>query len=166
MNPASFYLRPLIVFYFAEVVPDEGSRSKWPTSRLWLSRTPITSEVSSSICLVIWMESDNCSKSSEETRSGVGSVHRSAQLFGTHGRLGRLHRGARDEQEGEYQTDGGAHAVRPAQRIWPVSSSIMCTCRKSAGAVRDLRTGEVSGEEDEDIQLCVSVPTGDVALEI
>jgi ferredoxin-NADP reductase len=41
-----------------------------------------------------------------------------------------------------------------------------CTCRKTAGAVRDLRTGEVSGEEDEDIQLCVSVPAGDVALEI
>lgn len=41
-----------------------------------------------------------------------------------------------------------------------------CTCRKSAGAVRDVRTGEVSEEEDEDIQLCVSAPAGDVALEI
>jgi ferredoxin-NADP reductase len=41
-----------------------------------------------------------------------------------------------------------------------------CTCRKTAGAVRDLRTGEVSAEQDEDIQLCVSVPAGDVALEI
>lgn len=41
-----------------------------------------------------------------------------------------------------------------------------CTCRKSAGAVRNLRTGEVSAEEDEDIQLCVSVPAGDVALEL
>ncbi len=41
-----------------------------------------------------------------------------------------------------------------------------CTCRKAAGAVRNLRTGEVSDEEDEDIQLCVSVPAGDVALEI
>jgi ferredoxin-NADP reductase len=41
-----------------------------------------------------------------------------------------------------------------------------CTCRKTAGAVRDVRTGEVSAEEDEDIQLCVSVPAGDVALEI
>ncbi len=41
-----------------------------------------------------------------------------------------------------------------------------CTCRKTAGAVRNLRTGEVSGEEDENIQLCVSVPAGDVALEI
>lgn len=41
-----------------------------------------------------------------------------------------------------------------------------CTCRKSAGAVRNVLTGEVSEEEDEDIQLCVSVPAGDVALEI
>lgn len=41
-----------------------------------------------------------------------------------------------------------------------------CTCRKAAGAVQNVRTGEVSDEEDEDIQLCVSVPGGDVALEI
>lgn len=41
-----------------------------------------------------------------------------------------------------------------------------CTCRKAAGAVRDIRTGEIFDEEDEDIQLCVSVPAGDVALEI
>jgi ferredoxin-NADP reductase len=41
-----------------------------------------------------------------------------------------------------------------------------CTCRKSAGAVRNVLTGEVSDEEDEDIQLCISVPAGDVALEI
>jgi ferredoxin-NADP reductase len=41
-----------------------------------------------------------------------------------------------------------------------------CTCRKSAGAVRNILTGEVSDEEDEDIQLCVSVPAGDLALEL
>jgi ferredoxin-NADP reductase len=41
-----------------------------------------------------------------------------------------------------------------------------CTCRKTAGAVQNILTGEVSEEEDEDIQLCVSVPAGDVALEI
>ena len=41
-----------------------------------------------------------------------------------------------------------------------------CTCRKSAGAVRNVLTGEISDEEDEDIQLCVSVPAGDVALDI
>jgi ferredoxin-NADP reductase len=41
-----------------------------------------------------------------------------------------------------------------------------CTCRKAAGAVRNVLTGEVSEEEDEDIQLCISVPAGNVALEI
>jgi ferredoxin-NADP reductase len=41
-----------------------------------------------------------------------------------------------------------------------------CTCRKSAGAVRNVLTGDVSEEEDEDVQLCISVPAGDVALEL
>ncbi len=41
-----------------------------------------------------------------------------------------------------------------------------CTCRKTAGAVRNVRTGEVSDGEDEDIQLCISVPAGDVALDL
>jgi ferredoxin-NADP reductase len=41
-----------------------------------------------------------------------------------------------------------------------------CTCRKRAGAVRNVLTGAVSAEEDEDIQLCISVPAGDVALEL
>jgi hypothetical protein len=41
-----------------------------------------------------------------------------------------------------------------------------CTCRKTAGAVRNVLTGEISDEEDEDIQLCVSLPEGDVALDI
>jgi stearoyl-CoA 9-desaturase NADPH oxidoreductase len=41
-----------------------------------------------------------------------------------------------------------------------------CTSRKAAGAVRNVLTGEVSREEDEDIQLCVSLPAGDVSLEI
>jgi ferredoxin-NADP reductase len=41
-----------------------------------------------------------------------------------------------------------------------------CTCRKAAGAVRNVLTGAISDEEDEDIQLCVSVPAGDVALEL
>ncbi len=35
-----------------------------------------------------------------------------------------------------------------------------CTCRKSAGAVRNLLTGEVSDEEDVDIQLCVRPRSG------
>jgi stearoyl-CoA 9-desaturase NADPH oxidoreductase len=41
-----------------------------------------------------------------------------------------------------------------------------CTCRKLAGEHRNLLTGEVSSAEDEDIQICVSVPTGSVALDL
>ncbi len=41
-----------------------------------------------------------------------------------------------------------------------------CTCRKTAGAVRNLRTGAVSDEDDEDIQLCISAAAADVALEL
>jgi ferredoxin-NADP reductase len=41
-----------------------------------------------------------------------------------------------------------------------------CTCRKAGGTVRNVLTGETSDEEDEDIQLCISAPAGDVALDI
>jgi len=41
-----------------------------------------------------------------------------------------------------------------------------CTTRKTAGPVRNVRTGEVSDEADEDVQLCISVPCGDVALDL
>ena len=41
-----------------------------------------------------------------------------------------------------------------------------CTCRKLSGQVRDLRTGEISGDGEEDIALCVSVPVTPVALEL
>jgi ferredoxin-NADP reductase len=41
-----------------------------------------------------------------------------------------------------------------------------CTCRKAAGTVRNLVTGEVSNAEGEDIQICVSVPVGDVELDL
>ncbi len=41
-----------------------------------------------------------------------------------------------------------------------------CTCKKTSGKVRDLRTGEISSGDEEDIQLCVSVPVGTVTLDI
>ena len=41
-----------------------------------------------------------------------------------------------------------------------------CTCRKLEGAVRDVRTGEVSTAPDEEIQICVNAPVGDVTLDI
>jgi ferredoxin-NADP reductase len=39
-----------------------------------------------------------------------------------------------------------------------------CTRRKTCGAVRNLITGAVSTADDEDVQICVSVPVGDVEL--
>lgn len=41
-----------------------------------------------------------------------------------------------------------------------------CTCTKTAGRVRDLRTGEISDDGEADIQICVSAPIGSVALDI
>lgn len=39
-----------------------------------------------------------------------------------------------------------------------------CTQLKASGCVRDARSGELSDEDDEEIQLCVSVPVGDVEI--
>jgi ferredoxin-NADP reductase len=40
----------------------------------------------------------------------------------------------------------------------------ICTARKTAGRVRNLLSGEVSGGAGEDIQICVTAPVGDVEL--
>jgi ferredoxin-NADP reductase len=39
-----------------------------------------------------------------------------------------------------------------------------CTRRKTRGAVRNLITGAVSTDDDEDVQICVSAPVGDVEI--
>ncbi|OBF06373.1 ferredoxin reductase [Mycobacterium sp. ACS4054] len=41
-----------------------------------------------------------------------------------------------------------------------------CTRRKTTGTVRNLITGAVSTAPDEDVQICVSVPVGDVGLSL
>ncbi len=41
-----------------------------------------------------------------------------------------------------------------------------CSCRKTAGTVRNVITGETSTAGDEQIRICVSVPVGDVALDL
>ncbi|MGH2964909.1 MAG: ferredoxin reductase, partial [Solirubrobacterales bacterium] len=41
-----------------------------------------------------------------------------------------------------------------------------CSRRKTAGRVRNLSTGEVSVSEDEEIQICVSAPIGDVVVDL
>lgn len=42
----------------------------------------------------------------------------------------------------------------------------MCTVRKTAGSVRNVLSGEISGRADEDIQICISAPVGDVELAV
>ncbi|MGB5703388.1 MAG: ferredoxin reductase [Polyangiales bacterium] len=41
-----------------------------------------------------------------------------------------------------------------------------CKCRKQSGTVRNLVTGEVSSEPDEEIQLCISMPCSDLELDL
>jgi hypothetical protein len=41
-----------------------------------------------------------------------------------------------------------------------------CTSRKSAGTVRNVVTGAESSLPDEDIQICVSQPVGDCAVDL
>jgi ferredoxin-NADP reductase len=41
-----------------------------------------------------------------------------------------------------------------------------CSCRKTAGTVKNLSTGELSTTDEEEIQICISAPVGDVVVEI
>ena len=41
-----------------------------------------------------------------------------------------------------------------------------CTCRKTGGTVRNVLTGALSEPGEQDIQICISVPAGDVALDL
>jgi len=41
-----------------------------------------------------------------------------------------------------------------------------CTCRKLSGQVRNINSGELSSSEAQDIQICSSVPVGDVELDL
>jgi ferredoxin-NADP reductase len=41
-----------------------------------------------------------------------------------------------------------------------------CTTVKTSGCTRNLKTGELSSDPDVEVQLCISVPVGDVALDL
>lgn len=43
---------------------------------------------------------------------------------------------------------------------------LTCTTRKTAGSVRHLHTGELSSEPDSEIQICSTVPVGDVTVDL
>ncbi|WP_460537297.1 ferredoxin reductase [Chitinimonas naiadis] len=58
-----------------------------------------------------------------------------------------------------------AHGLRPAHGC-RMGICNTCTCHKREGAVRDLRTGQISIEPDETIRLCITAPVGDVILDL
>jgi ferredoxin-NADP reductase len=41
-----------------------------------------------------------------------------------------------------------------------------CSCRMKAGRVKNLSTGEVSSSDNQEIQICVSAPVGDVVVDL
>jgi hypothetical protein len=41
-----------------------------------------------------------------------------------------------------------------------------CKCKKKSGQVRNVVTGELSSNEEEDIRICVSAPVSNVDIEI
>lgn len=55
------------------------------------------------------------------------------------------------------------HGERPAHGC-RIGICHTCKCRKVAGTVQNLITGELSSTPEEDIQLCISVPRSDVEL--
>jgi len=69
------------------------------------------------------------------------------------------------------RTDDGRPLLEQAEAagLTPESGCRMgichsCTRRKTRGAVKNLTTGAVSAADEEDVQICVSVPLGDVEL--
>ncbi|HYO02408.1 MAG TPA: ferredoxin reductase [Mycobacterium sp.] len=70
-------------------------------------------------------------------------------------------------------TDDGRSLLEQAEAagLTPASGCRMgichtCTRRKTSGAVKSLITGAVSTADEEDVQICVSVPVGDVELSL
>ncbi|MCW2651212.1 MAG: stearoyl-CoA 9-desaturase oxidoreductase [Mycobacterium sp.] len=74
-------------------------------------------------------------------------------------------------ESGLIRTDDGRPLLEQAEAagLTPESGCRMgichsCTRRKKRGAVKNLITGAISAADEEDVQICVSVPVGDVEL--
>lgn len=81
--------------------------------------------------------------------------------------------GVRFERAGRHLVSDGRTLLEQAEAagLHPDSGCRMgicmaCKCTKTSGVVKNVLTGELSTEPNEDIQLCVSVPLGDVALKL
>jgi ferredoxin-NADP reductase len=72
----------------------------------------------------------------------------------------------------EVENSGASILEQAEQAGVPVQSGCRmgichtCTCRKLSGSVKNLLTEEVSAAPDEEIQLCVSAPLGDLVIDL
>jgi stearoyl-CoA 9-desaturase NADPH oxidoreductase len=90
---------------------------------------------------------------------------------GVGGGRGHPRGSVRFARSGKRATDDGRCLLEQAERAGlcpPCGCRMgicrMCTTRKLSGSVRNVLSGELSGAADEDIQICVSRPVGDVEL--
>ena len=72
-----------------------------------------------------------------------------------------------------FRTDGKGTLLEQAERAGakPAYGCRMgichtCKCRKHSGTVQNVRTGEISSEPDQEIQLCISVARSDIELSL
>lgn len=84
----------------------------------------------------------------------------------TEGNVSFVHTGARVANSGRSLLEQAEQAGLSPEFGCRMGICHTCTCRKTAGTVRNLVSGEVSSADDEHIQICVSVPVGDVELDI
>ncbi len=78
---------------------------------------------------------------------------------------------ARSGQQAESLGDASILEVAEASGLSPKHGCRMgicyqCSCRKTSGTVVNRLTGKLSGNGEETIQLCVSVPTGAVSIDL
>ena len=64
------------------------------------------------------------------------------------------------------KTVGGRKVTLTPESGCRMGICFSCTRRKTSGAVRNVITGAVSSVEEEDVQICVSAPVGDVDISL
>lgn len=83
---------------------------------------------------------------------------------GTDGSVGFARSGERVPSDGRPLLEQAERAGLCPQFGCRMGICRICTCHKTAGSVRNVLSGEISAAEEEDIQICVSVPVGDGEL--
>jgi ferredoxin-NADP reductase len=83
---------------------------------------------------------------------------------GAEGSVGFTRSGARVRSDGRSLLDQAEQAGLRPRFGCRMGICRTCTCSKTAGSVHNVLSGETSSTDEEDIQICVSVPVGDVEL--